>query len=108
MESTEEDSSAGAPTSECYIRSIADAQDADARAGALRQACRALDEAPSSVHAIGVTGHLIMSSGAAQPLLLLSERLGAEFGLRSRLHIGHRSFTVTFSRVTPIRPQEPR
>jgi hypothetical protein len=108
MESTEEDERAGAPASECYIRSLDDAQDADARAGALRQACRTLDEAPSSVHAIGITGRLIMSPGAAQPLLLLSERLGAEFGLRSRLHIGHRSFTVTFSRSTPTRSQERR
>ena len=108
MESTEEGSSACAPASECYIRSLADAEDADARAGALRQACRTLDDAPSSVLAIGVTGRLLMSVGAAQPLLLLSERLGAEFGLRSRLHIGHRSFTVTFSRQTPILRKEQR
>jgi len=82
----------------CYIRTLDDAEDNAARGRLLRQACETLAGAPAAVHAIGVTGRLTTDPGVAMPLLDLSERLGAEFGFRSLLHVGHRSFTVHFSR----------
>lgn len=86
---------------ECYIRSLGDAEDDAARELVLRQACETLAAAPATVHAIGVTGSLTMSRGAANPLLALSEQLAAEYGMRSLLHVGHRSFTVHFTRHDP-------
>lgn len=82
----------------CYIRTLDDAEDDDARGRLLRQACETLASAPAAVHAIGITGRLTTEPGVARPLLNLSERLGVEFGFRSLLHVGHRSFTVHFSR----------
>jgi hypothetical protein len=95
-----------APPAECYIRSLDDAQDEAARGRVLREACETLARAPTAVHAIGVTGRLTVEPGAANPLLDLNERLGVEFGFRSLMHIGHRSFTVHFSRpaVPPHAP----
>lgn len=89
---------AGSQAAECYIRTLDDADDGAARGRVLRQACETLAGAPAAVHAIGITGRLTKAPGVAKPLLDLSERLGIEFGFRSLLHVGHRSFTVHFSR----------
>jgi len=81
--------------------SAVEAEDDAARASVLRQACETLVGAPSTVHAIGVTGTLTMSPGSANPLLAISEQL-AEYGMRSLLHVGHRSFAVHFTRHDPL------
>jgi hypothetical protein len=82
----------------CYIQTLDDAEDDDARSRVLRRACETLADAPAAVREIGITGRLTTEPGVATPLLDLSERLGVEFGFRSLLHVGHRSFTVRFSR----------